>query len=349
MIKPYNMTLFQYGYRILLLSLIFCIALWLASTHAQAALSVTCTAAMNPSTINLGHIIPENSGSASTTATLSYSCTNTGDTAGYVSVCLAANGGSHDKDDMNPRYMLSPSGNKELAFNIWLSPSVIWGHREEDGTEYSSGLLSIPAGPITISRQVPISISLVSNAKNHEATQGLHTSNFSGTSTVLTVYSSTNSFRADCTDKNTLGTVQFPFRIQATVTSGCFISATSDINLGSYPVGTTHITGSNSAVSVTCQKGVSYNIGLSPSNHNTDGKGVLSGNGGNLDKIPYQLQSDAIGKIWGNNGSTYTGLTNGVTGTGNGIPQAHTVYVTVPKTDVRPDTYSDVVTVTVYY
>ena len=353
MIKPYNLTLFQYRYHVLLLPIIFCIALWLMSTHAQAALSVTCTATMNPSIINLGHIIPENSGSASITVTLSYSCTNNGDTAGYVSVCLAANGGIHDKDDMKPRFMLSPSGDKKLAFNMWLSPNVIWGHRLEDGLEYSSDLFSIPAGPITVSRQVPISVSLVSTAENYKAPQGLHTSNFSGISTALTVHSSTKSFPVDCTDKNTLGNIRFPFSVQATFTSGCFISATSNINLES-PSANANINGTG-RIGITCHNDTSYNIGLSTlsgsSNGNIDGAGIMSGNIGNPEKIPYQLRSEVglNGKPWGNNGSTYATLTNGVIGKGNGTEQLHTVYVTVPNTNVRPDTYSDVVTVTVYY
>ena len=38
-----------------------------------------------------------------------------------------------------------------------------------------------------------------------------------------------------------------------------------------------------------------------------------------------------------------------VKGTGDGTAQLHTVYVTVPNTDVKPDNYSDTVTIRVNY
>nr|QJS05123.1 Spore coat protein U [Psychrobacter sp.] len=342
------MTVFHYGYRLLLLPIILCSALWLTPTNAQAALSVTCTA--NMSNVNLGSIILENSESASTTGTLSYSCDNSGSTAGYLAVCMAVNGGSHDNDDINPRHMLSKDKKEKLAFDMKLSTGQIWGDREEkNGIEYSSKTIYIAAGQKNITGEETITIFLVSGEGNLKAPPGVYDSNFSGASTALKVYTSPNNFTVNCTKKEERGTIQFPFTVQATVTSGCFISATADINLGSYAVGATNITGSNNAVSVTCQKEVNYNIGLSPSNGDKYGAGAMTSKNGNLDTIPYQLQSDASGKPWGNNGTTYGSLTNGVTGKGNGLPKAHTVYVNVPLADVRPDTYSDIVNVTVYF
>ena len=346
MITPFDMTVFHYDYRLLLLPIILCSALWLMPTNAQAALSVTCTA--NMSNVNLGYIIPENSESASTTGTLTYSCDNSGDTAGYISVCLAANGGQDDPDGISPRKMISPLGKDELEFNMKLSDGRIWGDRDEGGNEYSSEPIYILAGQKNVTGQETISISMILGKRNRQATQGIHTNNLTGENTALTVHTSAVPFKDGCLGKPK-GKTRFPFTIQATVTSGCFISATSDMNLGRYAVGATNITGSGNAVSVTCQKEVSYNIGLSPSNGNKYGAGVMTSKNGNSDTIPYQLQSDVSRKPWGNNGTTYGGLTNGVTGKGNGFPKAHTVYVNVPIADVRPDTYSDTVTVTVYF
>lgn len=348
MIKPYNMTIFQYRYRILLLPIILCSALWLTSTNVQASINVTCTA--NMSNVNLGFITLENSESARTTGTLSYSCDNSGSTAGYFAVCMAVNGGSHDNDDIDPRHMLSEDKKEELAFDMKLSTGPIWGDREENnGIEYSSKTTYIAAGQKNITGEETITIFLVSGEGNLKALPGVYDSNFGGMSTALKVYTSPNNFTVNCTKEEERGTIQFPFTVQATIISGCFISATSDINLGNYAAGATNITGSGNAVSVTCRGKDSYKIGLSPSNGNKNGAGVMTNKSGNSDTIPYQLQSDISGKIWGNNGTTYSGLTNGVTGTGNGLPKAHTVYVNVPIADVRPDTYSDVVTVTVYY
>ncbi|TXD97789.1 spore coat U domain-containing protein [Psychrobacter frigidicola] len=348
MIKLFDMTVFHYGYRLLLLPIIFCIALWLTPTNAQAILNVTCTA--NMSNVNLGSIIPENSESANITGTLSYSCDNAGDTAGYISVCLAANGGADDPDGISPRKMISPSGKDELEFNMRLSSSngEIWGDRDEGGNEYSSEPIYILAGQKNVTGQETIFISLISGKRNRQATQGIHTNKLTGKNTALTVYTSTVPFKDGCLGI-AQGKTRFPFIVQATVTAGCFISATSDINLGSYSAGATNIAGSNNAVSVTCQKDVSYNIGLSPSNGNKYGAGVMTSKISNPDRIPYQLQSDASGKVWGNDGTTYATLTNGVTGKGNGDAQAHTVYVTVPSADVRPDSYSDIVTISVNY
>lgn len=341
------MKIFQWRYGLWLLPLVF----WLSLNNAQAALTVTCTA--NMSNVNLGAITSTNAESARTTATLSYSCTNTGNTKGQISVCLAANGGAHDEDDITPRYMLSKTGEKDLAFNMTLPGGILWGDRlEGKGTEYHSGSLSIPAGPnSTVSGQVTITISLASEEKNSQATQGLHTNNFSGISTALTVDTSTDSRVPNCLKGETQGTTRFPFIVQANFTTGCLISATSNINLES-PSANASINGTG-RIGVTCHNDTSYNIGLSPlsGNSNGNGTGIMSGNIGNPDKIPYQLRSEVglNGKPWGNNGATYATLTNGVIGKGSGTEQSHSVHLTVPSVNVRPDTYSDVVTVTVYY
>ena len=76
----------------------------------------------------------------------------------------------------------------------------------------------------------------------------------------------------------------------------------------------------------------------------------MSGTGGNLDKVPYQLRSTAgiNGTIWGNT-ATSTTVGNGVADFGTGSNKSHTVFVTVPSVDVRPDNYSDTVTINVNY
>jgi spore coat protein U-like protein len=68
---------------------------------------------------------------------------------------------------------------------------------------------------------------------------------------------------------------------------------------------------------------------------------------GNTDTVPYRLYRNAArSNVWGN----VTG-TNTVAGTGNGAAQALTVYGRVlgASTNVRPDSYRDVVTVSVTY
>ena len=141
------------------------------------------------------------------------------------------------------------------------------------------------------------------------------------------------------------------FAVQATVVPKCLINTTSDINLGNHFANKTNILGSNNnAINMTCTNSAPYYIGLTPSNGNTDGAGVMSGTGNNTDQVPYQLRQTVGlgGAIWGNT-ATSTAAGNGISGIGTGIDQSKTVYVTVPSADVTPDKYSDTVTIRVNY
>lgn len=336
-------TILHYGYRLLSLLFILCVAVWSTPNNAQTPLNVTCTANVNSGSINLGSITPVNADTANITALLSYECENTSDTVAKVSVCLAAGSGSNESQIVPARYMTGPNSSR-LAFNMTLSDGEIWGDRNF-GKEYKSSVLTI-AGNSKIQGSEVINTSLLSGKGNVNALQGVHANNFDGIHTTLTVDIGTDLQVPDCATVDQ-GSTQFTFTVQATVLSSCLINATSDINLGIHSAGATNIT-SNNNIAVTCTNATSYKIGLTPSNDNTTGKGIMAGTNGKS-TLPYQLQSDASGKVWGNNGTTYGDLKNGVIGEGNGAMQAHTVYVTVPNTDVIPDSYSDRVTMTVYY
>lgn len=348
MIKPFNMTFFRWQHSLCLLPL----ALWLMlyPIQAQATAIISCTAGMNTTAgstgnVNLGIITRDNADTASISATLNYSCTNAGDTEAKVSVCLAAGSGSNGSQIVPTRYMAGPNSSK-LAFNMTLLGGDIWGSREF-GKEIKSSVLTI-AGKSSVSSSEIINVSLLSGNGNVNATQGVYTNSFDGIHTTLTVDTSTDSREPDCSTGNP-GIERFPFNVQATVVSSCFINATSDINLGNHVAGSTDIVGNNqNAITVTCMNSMPYTIGLTPSNSDTNGAGVMTSKNTNSDTIPYQLRSQAgiSGQIWGNTVSTGG---NGVADTGNGQPKSHTVYVTVPHTDIRPDTYSDIVTVTVHY
>lgn len=347
MIKPSNITFFRWQYSLYLLPL----ASWLTliPMQAQATANISCTAGMNTvagstGNVNLGIITRDNADNASITATLNYSCTNTGDTEAKVSVCLAADSGSNGSQIVPARYMIG-ANSSSLAFNMTLSGGEIWGDRSS-GKEFKSSVLTI-AGKSSVQGNEMINVSLLSGSGNVNATQGVHINSFDGIHTTLTVDTSTDSREPDCSGNQ--GSTRFPFNVQATVVSSCFINATSDVNLGSHTAGATNIAGNNqNAITVTCMNSMPYTIGLTPSNSDTNGAGVMTSKNANSDTIPYQLRSQAgiSGQVWGNTVSTGG---NGVADTGNGQPKSHTVYVTVPHTDVRPDTYSDIVTVTVHY
>ena len=311
------------------------------------------------SNVNLGTITPANANSASILGTLTYSCTNSGTTAGYVSVCLAVDGGEYTAATFPPRYMQKTGTVTPLAFTMTLPNNEIWGTRSSGiGFEYQIPTFEIAKRPggsntqtTTGPKSVSINISLLPNYNNTLATVGTYSNNFgNGNHTALTVSTDTNQSAANCTTGNQ-GIDRFPFTVTATVIPDCTITATSDVNLGARSASDTNITGGNSsAITVQCTNGGSYYIGLQPSNNSQDGAGVMSGTGGNLDKVPYQLRSTAgmNGEIWGNT-ATSTTKGNGVADFGTGSPKAQTVYVTVPRADFKPDSYSDTVTIKVSY
>lgn len=157
---------------------------------------------------------------------------------------------------------------------------------------------------------------------------------------------------ANCTapvDGENSSTYKLPYTSSASVLAHCSITTFGVLDLGSVVASTTATSESSvNPINVTCTNNTSYNIGLAPSNGNEEGAGDMSGADDKI-KLPYQLKS-AVGTPWGNNGSTYGTLTNGVKGKAkNGIAQTHTVYVTVPSTDFKPDNYSDTVTISVNY
>lgn len=346
-----KINIFQWRYSPFLILL----PLLLPTGNAQAALSVTCEADM--STVNFGTITDTNANNASTTGTLNYSCTNNGDTSGFVSVCFAADGGQYTPSTVTTtsRYMQRINNNTtgRLRFTMMHSKSALWGTRSfGSGSELKLPSFAIGANS-TITGTETINFSLTSEVNNTRARPGTYTNNFgAGNRTALTVVANTNSTLADCLQPNTPGTTRFPFTVQAAIEPSCTITATSNVDLGVRSASATTITDSNSsAITVNCTNGGSYYIGLKPSNNNINGAGVMSGlTTGNTDKVPYQLRSTAgiNGTIWGNT-ATSTTVGNGVADFGTGSNKSHTVFVTVPSVDVRPDNYSDTVTINVNY
>lgn len=325
------------------------------NVHAVGLLGVKCTASMSTTILTL---TPDNGDNASISGTLNYSCTNSDLIDGFVSVCFAVDGGDSASGTLYPRYMKNAGSSNSLAFTMTLPDNTLWGSRtyRNQGTEYYSGPISIPArppfgSPSTISGSVPIKISLLAGYNNALVTTGTYSNDFgNGNHTSLTFDANTNKSSSNCLSGNQ-GSIRFPFKVQATIINSCEITTTSDINLGSHSARTTNIAGNNpNAIGVKCTNGAPYTIGLQPSNNNQDGAGVMSASGGNNDKVPYQLRSTAglDGKIWGNT-ATSTSEGNGISGKGKGSDQAHTVYVTVPSVDFTPDSYSDRVTIRINY
>ncbi|OOG54790.1 spore coat protein U domain-containing protein [Polaromonas sp. C04] len=145
------------------------------------------------------------------------------------------------------------------------------------------------------------------------------------------------------------------FQVQMTITSSCSVTtAPTNINLGSVVAQTAAVTQTgNTTFKVNCSKSTPFFIGLSPSNNNTVGAGVMSGTGSNADKVPYTLYSDSGYSIaWGNT-ATSSSVGNGKSGTGAGMASGNavsfTAYAKATSADFTPDTYTDTVTVNVNY
>ena len=303
---------------------------------------------MNTGVMNISNTITTaNAESASITGNLEYSCTNTGDTAGYISVYLAPDGGS-TLNAVTPRYMNTASNTDKLAFDMTLPNGKTWGTRTL-GEKYSSGAIYIPAratelGQSNISGRVVISTSLIPNKGNTLATPGTYTNTFNGD---LTFKVAEQSSSTDCSEGAQDNSNPFSFTVQATVIPSCEITAEpTDIHFKNIAASAIDTKGSTS-IGVTCTNGAPYTIGLAPSNGNENGKGDMTSTSPNSDVIPYQLQSIA-GTAWGNT-ATAESVGNGVAGEGNGNTKVHTVYVAVPSADVKPGHYSDIVTISVNY
>lgn len=346
------MKLFKWKYSPLLMLGV----LWLPSINVYAIpLSlVDCSASILTNPINIGNAITlANVGRAKINATLEYKCRSEF-IGGYVSVCLAANGGNDNSSAINPRYMINRTNNSStLPFNMTLPQGEIWGAGTNGGSEYQAPQLYVP-GLFGGSRSgsVPITVSLLPNIDGSLPTAGLYSNVFSGLSATLTFDADTNQNDANClTDRREKKPIE-TFTIQATVVNSCEITTkAANIDLKSVSASATDIKGETS-IGVTCTNGGSYYIGLAPTNPNGDpnsGSGFLKGRGNDPDMVPYQLFSNsARTQIWGNT-ATSTMVGNGVKGTGTGIAQSIPIYVTVPSADFKPDTYSDTVRIRVNY
>lgn len=332
------MKIYQYHYAIYLIPL----ALLLPTDNAQAAF--TCTTPTF-SSANLGTVPLAQADSANIITRLSYNCTNTDPENRYVSICFGVNGGSVSGSTVSRRLMSNASGDT-LPFNMTLKSRTgmpIWGRRNVGGTEFID-YKSVASGT-TEAKFTDIIISLLPN--NGNTKPGDYTAIFSGANTAVTFVSTTSPDTKACSSAAE-GTARFSLTVTAKIEPECQINTTPDIDLGTYAASEKNVTGNNT-IGVTCTNSTVYNIGLSPSNGNQNGTGLMKGSAANP-TVPYQLQStDGVGGMpWGNT-ATSTSVGNGVTGQGSGSSQTYPVYVSVPSADFKPDIYTDTVTINVNY
>lgn len=331
------MKLFQWRY-LLSIPLVGFILFQAETTHAAIGAGlITCTQG-SVGEIAFGLVDPLSS-QTSTSATLNYECKGS-DINASARVCFTF--GPLESTNTY-REILGPN-NSAMAFRLFSDPGL-------SNTITSTSPLQVT---FTTENSVDMSRSITVHAQTLANQTPLSPGSYSLQNQVFMTVNSVegNNPPANCVapvDGETSSTYKFPYTSSASVNPHCSVTTTGSLDLGRVPASATSISGSSvNLINVTCTNNTSYNIGLAPSNGDVNGSGIMSGTDNTL-TLPYQLQSNASGDIWGNNGSSYSTLKNGVRGEGNGETQAHTVYVTVPNTDVEPDRYSDTVTVHVNY
>jgi spore coat protein U-like protein len=274
--------------------------------------------------------------SANATGTVNWSCTGYDTTPNTFNLCLRLGTPSSPGTASQPQLL---SGANTMAFNLFSNAAgtTLWAASTPlvQSVTIGPGIGTTVTGSFTFYGRIPAG--QTSPAGNYQAF-------FYNTLLGIANNGSNNcqaSFQGNSGHDFTLA-------IAAIKANVCTVDALTNASLGSIAAGSTPSPGSTT-IRVACPTGTAYNIGLQPSNSNTSGAGVMRGGGSNPDTVPYQLRRNSgTGPVWGNT-ATVTSTGNGVGGTGTGGNQDYTVFASVPGTNVRPDTYSDTVLVTLHF
>ena len=331
-------------------SLLLCTS-WLGIfSTAYAADPVICSASIAGG-IAFGSIDPLVTGNTDSASTLSYTCTSNVNTNYYVTVCFNIAAGPLGVSAGN-RQFSGPGGN--LLFQLYSDASRTqpWGAVNDSSFPNP---VRVPnfylAKKTSQTGSIPIYARFFAGQAN--ATPGTYATSFAFPNVQITGSLQTSTGGGSCGSAGTDAAGFSSFSVSAVLIPSCTVTAgaASNIQIGAAG-GVAANSGSNSgtnSISVTCSGATPYYIGLSPSNGNTAGAGVMSGTGANADQVPYQLRSvSTSGSIWGNT-ATATAVGNGVAGTGTGVAQSVPVFAVAPSANFTPDNYTDTVTVKVNY
>lgn len=314
--------------------------LHVAPAHAAG---ITCTSA-SMTAVSFGTVNPLSS-QTTTTATLTYSCTNTDNKTHSATICFSI--GEPGGAQTNPRQM--SSGSNKLNFQLYQDPGYtqVWG-----SSYFGSSLtplmvnLTLAKGASTNNAQATLYAKVLNGQTT--AAAGSYNDNYQNGDTAVTVNDAQgNTAPGSCGGPQI--NVFFPFLVSATVQKNCTVAA-NDLTFSAVAAGTATAPGSTT-LSVTCTVGTPYTVGLAPLNvTSTTGLGTMKGTGSNTNTVQYQLYSNpGLTQVWGNT-AVVGGTGNGVAGSGTGSPLTLNVYAkTTSSTDVTPDTYSDTVQVNVNY
>lgn len=299
--------------------------------------ALTCSIS-NISALNFGTIMPLTNNTATTSLTFNYSCTKAiTDVLVGATLCLNI-GASSISGQVTSRQMSALGLSSPLSYQLYQNAngSLIWGSQYASGGTPIMISVSLSQGVIPVTGSVTIYAQLSANQSN--IIPGIYLD------TYTTLTASTTINLGVFSTPTTCGTIvgpTFPFTVNAIVEKQCIVSSNGDINLGNTINSVTNANG-NSSISITCTNTTPFTIGLSPSNNNSLGAGVLKSTT-STDQIPYQLSSNPSGSVWGNNSP------NVISDTGSGVAKPYTVYATVPSANFTLGNYNDTVTVNVLY
>ncbi len=136
------------------------------------------------------------------------------------------------------------------------------------------------------------------------------------------------------------------FDVTLKIIANCTISA-ANLDFGQSQGVLATAVNVNTTVNVTCTNTTPYNVGLTAGTGtgSTGTTRYMSGTGGNLGKVQFNLYQTAGATLWGDTQGTDT-----VGATGNGTSQPLTVYGNIPpQATPAPDTYKSTITATVYF
>lgn len=142
------------------------------------------------------------------------------------------------------------------------------------------------------------------------------------------------------------GTATATFQVTATVSSACTVAATN-VAFGSITPAATGTAAATGTLTSTCTKTTPYTLSINAGAGTFAQRTMAGGTSGNTDKLNYNLYtSNAYTSVFGD-GTTSTANVSLV---GTGAAQTTTVYGQLPLNQyLKPDTYSDTLTVTLAY
>jgi spore coat protein U-like protein len=314
---------------------ILLVLLLIAGIPVANAQNIDCSATMT--NVSFGNVNPLSS-QTDANATLNYTCTNSSLlSTRSATVCFSIGDGAQGAGNSNPRLMQDGAGD-DLFFQLWQNAAhtTVWG----------SSFFGVNT-PVVINVTITHGSSTQGSATMYgrvvagqtTAVPGAYQDQFTGNHTAITINESSGTTPPGTCSTSILH--QFPFTVNATVTSQCAVSA-STLDFGAVGLLLANTDGT-STVTVQCASGAAYQVGLDNGQHATGTTRRMQGPGG---LVTYELYRNTTRtQRWGSTLNTDT-----VSGSGNGTNQTLTVYGRVPnQTTPSAGTYNDTITVTVTY